>query len=600
MTIPFFDRRNMEFVLYELLDVEQLTEHDYYQEHSRETFNAVIDVSEQLAMEHFHPHDAKLDDNEPMMENGKVKIIPEVKDAIQFFAEAGFFSGHHSVDLGGIQLPWVVNQACFSIMQAANINTVGYPLLTIAAANVIEASASQELKDIYLPAMLDGRTFGTMCLTEAQAGSSLADITSTAELTEEGHYLLCGSKIFISGGEHELSENIVHLVLARLKGAPAGIKGISLFLVPRYHVNPDGSPGEANDVAMTGLVHKMGYRGITSAMLNFGENDNCVGYLIGEPHKGLIYMFQMMNESRICVGMGSVMLGTAGYLYSLDYARTRTQGRIPSNKDPENKQVLLVEHADVRRMLLMQKAFVEGGYALGLYASMLVDQQRTSPDEKIRQESGLLLDILTPIVKAWPSEYCQEANNQAIQILGGYGYSREYPIEKYYRDNRLNPIHEGTTAIQGIDLLGRKVTMAEGKAFRLLLSEISKTINQSGDEAPLKAWAEELSQAIQLVEETTVILQEAREQGGIDAYLANATIYLSMVGQVVIAWTWLRQTLVAVRQLKTASELDKNFYQGKLQTCRYFFRWELPKIVYQSQILKDLDRTCLDMPDKWF
>ncbi len=600
MAIPFFDRRNMNFVLNELLEVEHLTKHDYYQEHSTETFDAIIEVAAQIATEHFHSHNTESDKNEPVMVDGQVKIIPEVKEAIQIFAEAGFFAGHHSEELGGIQLPWVVNQACFAIFQAANIATVAYPFLTIAAANVIEAFGSEEQKSRYLPQMLDGRCFGTMALTEPQAGSSLSDITTTAESISEGHYLIRGNKMFISGGEHELSENIVHLVLARIKGAPAGVKGISLFLVPRYHVNSDGSLGEHNDVALSGLLHKMGYRGTTSTALNFGENGNCVGYLIGEPHKGLNYMFHMMNEARIGVGMGAAMLGYAGYLYSLDYARNRPQGRLPGNKDPQAKQVMLVEHADVRRMLLQQKAYVEGAYALGLYAAWLVDQQKSSPDEQVRRESGLLLDILTPIVKAWPSEYCLEANNQAIQILGGYGYTREYPVEQYYRDNRLNPIHEGTNAIQGIDLLGRKVSMSNGAAFKLLLKEIAETVGQASDEPSLNAWSRELHQALLLVEETTAALQEAQEQAGVEAYLANASVYLGMLGHVIIAWMWLRQGLVANGQLETASEADRDFYRGKLQACRYFFRWELPKIEAQSRILREMDPTCLDMQDEWF
>ncbi|SDP71690.1 acyl-CoA dehydrogenase [Desulforhopalus singaporensis] len=600
MTIPFFDRRNMNFVLNELLDVEQLTRYNYYQEHSQETFDAIIEVAEQIAREYFYPHNAESDKNEPVIVDGRVKIIPEVKEAIQVFAEAGFFAGHHSEELGGIQLPWVVNQACLSIFQAANIATSGYPFLTIAAANLIEAFGSEELKSRYLPPMLDGRCFGTMALTEPQAGSSLSDITTTAESTPEGHYLLRGNKMFISGGEHELSENIVHLVLARIKGAPAGVKGISLFLVPRYHVNPDGSLGEHNDVALSGLLHKMGYRGTTSTALNFGENGRCVSYLIGEPHKGLAYMFQMMNEARIGVGMGAAMLGYAGYLYSLDYARTRPQGRLPGNKDPQSKQVMLVDHADVRRMLLQQKAYVEGAYALGLYAAWLVDQQKISPDEQVRRDCGLLLDILTPIVKAWPSKYCLKANYQAIQILGGYGYTREYPVEQYYRDNRLNPIHEGTNGIQAIDLLGRKVSLFNAAAFKLLIREIAETVKQGSEEASLKDWSRELHQALQVVEETTEELLEVQEQVGMEAYLANASLYLEILGHLVMAWMWLRQAVVASRQIESASASNRSFYMGKLQACGYFFRWELPKIQYQSRILRDMDRTCLDMKDEWF
>ncbi len=600
MTIPFFDRRNMNFVLYEMLGAEQLTSYDYYREHSRETFDAIIEVAEQIAREHFHSHNVKADKNEPVMIDGRVTIIPEVKEAIGHFTEAGFLASHHREDLGGIQLPWVVNQACFSIFQAANISTVAYPFLTIAAANVIEAFGSEEQKARYLPPMLDGRCFGTMALTEPQAGSSLADITTTAVPTPEGHYLLRGNKMFISGGEHELSENIVHLVLARIVGAPPGVKGISLFLVPRYQVNPDGSLGEHNDVAVSGLLHKMGYRGTVSTALNFGENNRCVSYLIGEPHKGLTYMFHMMNEARIGVGMGAAMLGYAGYLYSLDYARTRPQGRLPSNKDPQARPVMLVEHTDVRRMLLQQKAYVEGAYALGLYAAWLVDQHKYAPDEQIRKNCGLLLDILTPIVKAWPSEYGLKANYQAIQILGGYGYTREYPVEQYYRDNRLNPIHEGTNGIQAIDLLGRKVTMFDGAAFKRLLAAITETIEQAKSEPVLKEWTGQLDQALTTVETATAALLETLGQEGIETYLANASLYLEMTGHLVLAWIWLRQASVACRRMESASGSDQKFYRGKLQACRYFFHWELPKVHYQSQILRNMDRTCLDMQDDWF
>jgi len=448
--------------------------------------------------------------------------------------------------------------------------------------------------------MLDGRCFGTMVLTEPQAGSSLADIATTALPTGDGHYLLKGNKLFISAGEHELSENIVHLVLARIKGAPAGVKGLSLFIVPRYRVNADGSRGEGNDVALAGLIHKMGWRGTTSTMLNFGENDRCHGYLIGEPNKGLACMFHMMNEARVNVGMGATMLGYAGYLYSLDYARNRPQGRRAGDNDPTGQQVMLIEHADVRRMLLMQKSYVEGCFALGFYAAWLLDQQKSSPEDEVRREAGLLLDILTPIIKAWSSELCIEANSQAIQVLGGYGYTRDYPVEQYFRNNRLNPIHEGTNTIQAIDLLGRKVSMNDGAAFRLLVREIAKTAAEAGEEGALRETAQQLRQALQTVEETTALLLVKREELETDLFLANASLYLAMVGHLVIAWMWLRQALTAARKTGTATGSDQEFYRGKLQACRYYFHWELPKIRYQSRILSDLDTTCHAMQDEWY
>lgn len=600
MPVEFMDRRNLNFVIYELLDAEELTKHDYYADHSRETFDAIIDVAAQIAREKFYPHNATLDANEPVVVDGKVKLLPEVKDALIAYCEAGFLSAHHSMEMGGIQLPRMIALASQVWFSAANVSTTAYVGLTKAAANVIAAFGSEQQQAEFLPPMLDGRCFGTMVLTEPQAGSSLADITTSAEPAAEGHYLIKGNKIFISGGEHELSENIVHLVLARIKGGPAGIKGISLFIVPRYRINPDGTPGAGNDVALAGLIHKMGYRGTTSTMLNFGESGACHGYLIGEPHKGLNYMFHMMNEARINVGMGAIMLGYAGYLYSLDYARNRPQGRLPGNNDPTTGQVMLIEHADVRRMLLMQKAYVEGAFALGFYAACLLDNQKTSPDETLRSEAGLLLEILTPIIKSWSSEYCVAANDQAIQVLGGYGYTREYPVEHYYRNNRLNPIHEGTTAIQGIDLLGRKVSMQNGAAFKLLMREIRATISAAADVESLGEFARLLSQALVTVEETTALLLEKRDEVGLVKFFANATLYLGMMGHTVIAWMWLRQALVAVANLPDAVPADRDFYQGKIQACRFFMRWELPKTQYQSQILKEIDPTCYDMQDSWF
>ncbi len=600
MAVEFMDRRNLDFVLYELLGAEDLTDRLPYQDHSRDTFDAILDVAEQIAREKFHNHHVELDACEPVIVDGKVRILPEVKEALCAYAEAGFFAAHHSAEQGGVQLPSVVSLGCHIWFEAANISTTAYIMLTKAAANVIAAFGSSEQKKLYLPPMLDGRFFGTMVLTEPQAGSSLGDIATMAEPTPEGHYLIRGNKIFISAGEHELSENIVHLVLARIKGAPPGVKGLSLFIVPRYRMNPNGSPGEENDVALAGLIHKMGYRGTTSTMLNFGENGQCRGYLLGEPNQGLVCMFQMMNEARIHVGVGAAMLGYAGYLYSLDYARNRPQGRPIGHKDPDSRQVPLMEHPDIRRMLLLQKAYVEGAFALGFYAARLLDEEKTAAEENDRRDAGLLLDILTPLIKAWPSEFCLEANSQAIQVLGGYGYTRDYPVEQYYRSNRLNAIHEGANGIQALDLLGRKVGLRDGRAFDLLMGEIGKTAEEASGEESLRDFSMELRQALEAVRETTNTMMTEGSGKGAERLLANASSYMTMTGHLVIAWTWLRQALVAQRKLGHANEADRDFYRGKLQACRFFFRWELPKVHYQSRILAGLDETCLEMQEAWF
>ncbi|MEE2799928.1 MAG: acyl-CoA dehydrogenase family protein, partial [Pseudomonadota bacterium] len=441
MSELLIDQRNLAFELYEVLDAEALTKRPRFADHNRETFDAAIGTARTIAEKLFAPHNRKSDENEPKYVNGAAELIPEVKPAVDAFLEAGFLNATRTFEQGGMQMPNLLSQACFAHFQSANAGTSSYAMLTMGAANLIESFGTEEQKQRYLQPMIEGRFFGTMALTEPHAGSSLSDIRTKAEPAADGSYRLKGNKIFISGGDHPLSENIVHMVLAKLPDAPPGVKGISLFIVPKFLVNEDGTLGERNDVTLAGLFHKMGWRGTTSTALNFGDKDNCVGYLVGKPHHGLSYMFQMMNEARIGVGMGAVMLGYAGYLYSLNYARERPQGRLPDGKNPNAPQVSIIEHADVKRMLLAQKAYVEGAFDLGLYAARVFDDTETLETEEQRKNALELLDLLTPIVKAWPSDYCLKANELAIQILGGHGYTREYPVEQYYRDNRLNPIH---------------------------------------------------------------------------------------------------------------------------------------------------------------
>ncbi|MCX7139682.1 MAG: acyl-CoA dehydrogenase [Proteobacteria bacterium] len=606
MQSKILSRRDLEFLLYELLEVGALTGRQRYTDHSRETFDAALATCERMATELFEPHYRKSDQNEPRFDGEKVHIIAEVKQALDAFCAAGLMAAGQDYDLGGMQLPAVVNAACFAWFKGANVGTAAYPFLTIGNANLLLAHGSRQQIDTYVRPMMEGRFFGTMCLSEPQAGSSLADIKTRAEPQADGSYRLFGNKMWISAGEHDLSENIVHLVLAKIPGGPPGVKGISLFVVPRFLVNADGSLGERNDVALAGLNHKMGYRGTVNTLLNFGEGKfkpgasaGAVGYLVGEPNRGLACMFHMMNEARIGVGMGAVLLGYTGYLHALDYARSRPQGRHPAAKDPASPQVPIIEHADVRRMLLAQKSYVEGGLALCLYCARLVDEQKTGETEGGRFDARLLLDVLTPIAKSWPSQWCLEANSLAIQVHGGYGYTRDYKVEQFYRDNRLNPIHEGTHGIQAMDLLGRKVGMDQGRGFKLLLSKMGETASaaMAGESPLLQHCAKALEAAVQDASTTTRQLLAGRDA---NLMLANASVYLEMLGHVVIAWIWLRQALLAHGALAAAQGDDPAFYQGKLQACRYFFNFELPRTRPQNELLRSLDPTCLEMRDEWF
>ena len=595
----FARSEEIRFQLFDMLDTEDLAVRPRFTGQSREIYDAVLETAEKIAAEHFANHYRAADIQEPWLENGKVAMLPEVKQAVDAFAEAGFLKAHHDETLGGLQLPWSVVQGCFSLFQAANIATAAYPFLTIAAGNLLARFASPEQKETYLPAMMEGRFFGTMCLSEPQAGSSLSDIRTMALPDGEGGYRIQGVKQWISGGEHELSENIVHLVLARIQGAPAGVKGLSLFIVPRYRLAADGKPGIANDVQLVSLLHKMGYRGTTSTILRFGEEDSCHGELIGEPHRGLFYMFQMMNEARIGVGLGATMLAHAGYLHALDYARERPQGRHVDGKDAAAPQVAIIEHADVKRMLLAQKAIAEGAMALCFFAANLVDQQASGADEQARQDAAALLDLLTPICKAWPSHFGPRANDMAIQIMGGYGYTRDYPVEQMYRDNRLNPIHEGTDGIQAIDLLGRKVGLQGGRGMELLAAEISACCAEARRDGALAALADQLENRFANMRDVTAGLLAKMAEGESGAALANATLYLEAFGHTAIAWMWLRQALTATRLNFGAGKADEHL-SGKLQACRYFFAYELPRVDQLAAVLRHGDQTCAEMPANWF
>jgi len=601
MAAPILDQRDLDFLLYEVFDVESLATRERYSEHNRETFDAAITIAKQVAEKYFLPIRSKADTNQPMFENGIVSMIPEIKMGLDAVVASGLASARADYDLGGMQLPEAVASCTDAWLTAAASTSLGYVSLTTANANLIDAYGSQAQKDKWVLPMREGRFAGTMAMSEPNAGSGLADLTSSAQLNDDGSYAIVGNKIWISGGDHELNDNIVHLVLARVKGAPIGIKGISLFIVPKFLVNNDGSLGERNDVALAGLFHKMGGRGQTSTALNFGENGGATGYLVGDENKGLMYMFHMMNEARIMVGFSGAINALAGYRYSLDYAKERPQGRLPSCKDPLTPQVNIIEHADVRRMLLAQKAYAEGGFALCMFGAHLVDDIKTSDSPERRAYASLLLDTLIPIIKTWPSEYGCKANSMAIQVMGGAGYVNEHPVEMFYRDNRLNPIHEGTTGIQSIDLLGRKIQIKEGAGFKAVLSEIHASIAAVQDSEYLKDFAFQLEQACVQLTTTTELLSAAMVERNIDLALSNSVKYLDMFGNIVIAWTWLKLGAVAEAGLaNTEHDQDRDFYKGKLQAMQYFYRFELPEIYAWAALLSDLDDTCYAMQKEWF
>ena len=611
MTIQI-ESRDLAFLLYELLDVDALADRPRFAGQGREVYDAVLDTARAVADEHYAPFRKQNDQDEPQLVHGVVVTTPGLKQGWDAVAESGLIASTHDESRGGMQLPQVIAGAAISFLEAANIGSASYPMLTAGASHLIAAFGSESQQAFWLPPMLAGRWSGTMALTEPDAGSSLSDIRTRATPLGDGTYHVEGTKIWISAGDHELTANIVHLVLARIKGAPEGTKGISLFIVPKKLAHADSSVGGTNNVTTAGLIHKMGWRGTTSTLLNFGERGPCIGHLVGEAEHGLSYMFHMMNEARIGVGRAATAMGYAAFRYSLDYARTRKQGRLPGAKDPKQPPVAIIEHADVRRMLLQQKCAAEGSLALVLACSRLVDEQHTAPDATDRERATLLLEVLTPIAKAWPSATCQDGISNAIQVLGGYGYAREYDVEQLYRDNRLNQIHEGTNAIQALDLLGRKVTQQQGAAYAALVGSIMQAVAEAGVEAgaaagagetaepSLAPLAAELQAAVERMSAVTTSLVGAMMTDATRG-LSNASAYLELVSRTVFAWLWLRQATIASRAIAAGARgADADFYRGKVQAARYYFGFELPKHVADAELLLRNDAAAFEMQDAWF
>ena len=596
-------RPTLDFLLFDWLDATALTQRPRFADHSTETFASVLDTCERIAHDKFAPFNRLVDTQEPHFDGERVHLPDATRDAVRAYAESGMLAAAQDAEVGGMQLPCVIEMAANAFFHKASISMAGYALLTSGNANLLMAHGTPLQREVFAKNQFSGRWFGTMCLSEPQAGSSLSDVATRAvpdgddfEADPLGpRYRVRGHKMWISAGEHELTENIVHLVLAKIADDEGrtvpGTKGISLFIVPKQRVDAEGRlTGERNDVALAGLNHKLGYRGTTNTLLNFGEHGGAVGYRVGAPGEGLRCMFHMMNEARIGVGLGAVMLGMAGYEASLDYARTRPQGRPVSagGKDATQPQVPIIQHADVKRMLLAQKSYAEGGLALALYCARLVDELHTG-DERRARDAGLLLEVLTPIAKSWPSEWCLEANSLAIQVHGGYGYTRDFPVEQYWRDNRLNMIHEGTHGIQGLDLLGRKVLMHEGAALKLLAARVQATVRAAAEHDTLRVPSRQLQSALQALESAT---RAAWAEATPEQALANATPYLQAFGHVVLAWLWLDVAL--------ACDAQTDAGQGRLAAMRYFYAYELPKIDAWLLPVAARQPLCREMRDAWF
>mgnify|MGYP002631079023 FL=1 len=585
--------RNLRFLLHEVMNVEQLTKYERYSEHNKEMFDLMLDTAKQIADNLMFPIYTEMDEKKPTMGDGIVHVHPQIKDIMREIGQSGWIVAQEDFEHGGQQMPATVYNAANFIFHAANTSAASYFGLTMGSAELISAFGSKELQETYMTKMFAGEWQGTMALTEPHAGSSLGDIYTTAKETGDGSYLIKGQKIFISAGDHDGVENIVHLMLAKIEGGPEGTKGISLFVVPKHR--PENGTLVPNDVVTAGFEGKMGMKGCPVAHLVMGDNDNCKGWLVGKPHNGLRYMFQMMNGARISVGMMSTALSSAAYYASLEYANERPQGRKPSNRDASSPQELIIEYADVRRMLLFQKSVTEGSLALVTQCAMYADLARvTEGEDKVKYQ--MLLDLLTPMAKAYPSEISVQSTSQGMQVLGGAGFCSDFPLQQYYRDTRINPIYEGTTGIQAMDLLGRKVTMGMGKAIMLFGAELQSTIMAAMAVEPLKERAEKLGASAQKFQEVTMKLMDLAQKEAPEVFLADATLYLENAGILAVAWQWLKQAMVVEAKLaENPSGEELNFYKGKQAAFEYYFEYELPKSIALTKRLLSDYRLTLDL-----
>ena len=601
MASKYIDLSTVKFFMNIVQKLETVLEKDRFVDHDLESVNIYVESVKQFADRELFPYFKEMDENPAHYKDGSIHVHQQVEKMMREGGSMGLISAPFNYDDGGLQLPLIVHTAANYILDAANNHLPGYSGLTSGAAELIIEFASKDLKEKYTPKMLTGEWGGTMCLTEPQAGSSLSDIVTSATPIEDGKYQISGQKIFISGGDHQYADNIVHLLLARIDGAPAGTKGISLFVVPKMRIQEDGEL-LFNDVTTVADFEKMGQKGYCTTHLSFGDKDDCQGYLVGEENKGLNYMFLMMNGARIAVGRGASAIACGAYYASLEYANERPQGRKLSSdgtKNLKDKQSLIIEHPDVRRMLLLQKSMVEGSMNLVFKAAKYYDLQHNSADDKEKHKYHTLLEMIIPVVKTYPSEAGIYSINNGLQVLGGYGFCSDFILQQYYRDIRISSIYEGTTGIQSQDLLGRKMMLNNGEGAKLLLDEIKMTIEKADQDDELKKWASSLNDQLDQSQKILFHLMPFALKGDYERFLADASIFMEFFSLILVGWSWLEIGVATKYALSSSnSTLDSKFYQGKLDALEYFYVYELPKTKGLAEILLHPSSVTIKKKDK--
>ena len=601
MASKYIDISTVKFFMNIVQELETVLEKDRFVDYDLESVNLYVESVKQFADRELFPYFKEMDENPAHYKDGSIHVHQQVEKMMKEGGSMGLISAPFNYEDGGLQLPLLVHTAANYILDAANNHLPGYSGLTSGAAELIVEFASKDLKEKYTPKMLTGEWGGTMCLTEPQAGSSLSDIVTKATPIEDGKYKISGQKIFISGGDHQYADNIVHLLLARIDGAPAGTKGISLFVVPKMRIQDNGEL-LFNDVTTVADFEKMGQKGYCTTHLSFGDKDDCQGYLVGEENKGLNYMFLMMNGARIAVGRGASAIACGAYYASLEYANERPQGRKLSSdgtKNLKDKQSLIIEHPDVRRMLLLQKSMVEGSMNLIFKAAKYYDLQHNSADDKEKHKYHTLLEMIIPVVKTYPSEAGIYSINNGLQVLGGYGFCSDFILQQYYRDIRISSIYEGTTGIQSQDLLGRKMMLNNGEGAKLLLDEIKMTIEKADQDDELKKWASSLNDQLDQSQKILFHLMPFALKGDYERFLADASIFMEFFSLILVGWSWLEIGVATKYALSSSnSTLDSKFYQGKLDALEYFYVYELPKTKGLAEILLHPSSVTIKKKDK--
>ncbi|AET68088.1 acyl-CoA dehydrogenase [Desulfosporosinus orientis DSM 765] len=598
------DLKDARFILYEQLNVEELCKSERYGDHSLETFEMTINAAEKVAVNDFAPANNPGDIQGCTWNNGKVKVPDVYHKPFQKLCDGGWFCVHESYDVGGQNLPHVIDYVCKQLFFAANHSLTGYYGLTHSAAKVIEVFGTEEQKKKYMLPLYAGTYGGTMCLTESQAGSDVGAVKTKARKNEDGTYSISGGKIFITGGESNLTENIIHIVLARIEGDPEGTKGLSCFVVPKIRINNDGSLGAVNDVSCVGIEHKMGMKGSATSVLAFGENGNCIGELLGQERNGIVTMFNMMNEQRLLVGLQGLAQGSTAYLHALNYARERKQGLRLSKKGLGQEPIIV--HSDVKTNLLWMKCYTEGMRALILYTIYCMDKMVVCKDDADAEEKRKysdIIEVLTPICKAYGSDKGFEVCVKAIQVHGGYGYCSEYLVEQFARDSKITSIYEGTNGIQSLDLIGRKLNLKKGDAYKAIITQVYETIQEALEVAELAPYAKELSMYLSTLEEVSDQIKTLKSQEDLLLTYSWAQTYLEIWGDLMVGWMFLWQSVIASKKMRETFKEDHSdtvFYIGKIVTAKYYLGTILPAVTGKFQAIKKSDRAFLEMKEEYF